>query len=170
MKPLLLALLFLPSITFGTGQTGDRLVYRGEEVEIFGFPLEAYFKENPPRPEWLTETNTACYRGYVATWEIVGDELFLKGVSRSEWTDPNVDPVSKEIFGKLFPKTKAPLKTDWFSGIISIPRGKILRFEGFTEVREKEEHLTFENGRLIKTRLIDNRPKPRPFFKGKGIP
>jgi hypothetical protein len=166
MKPFLIALLLIPSITFGTGQTGDRLLYKGEEAEVFGFPLEPYFEKNPPRPEWLTEMNTACYRGYVATWVLAGDELVLKSVSRTEWPDPEKDPVSKEIIGKLFPKLKAPVKADWFSGIISIPRGKILRFEGFTEIREKEEQLTFENGRLMKSRVIDNRPKSRPFRRG----
>lgn len=169
MKHLLFALALLPSLAFGTGQNGERLVYKGSEVEMFGFPLESYFEQNPPRPEWLTEINTACHRGYVGSWEISGGELYLKSVSRAKWSEANSDPVEKEIFGKLFPKATSPLRADWFTGVISIPRGKILRYEGFTEIREKEELLTFKEGRLVNTRELDRRPRAPSHIKGKGV-
>lgn len=168
MKRLLFALALLPSLAFGTGQNGERLVYKGGEVEMFGFPLESYFERNPPRPAWLTETNSASHRGYVGSWEIIGGDLYLKSVSRIEWTT-NSDPVEKEIFEKLFPKAKSPLRADWFSGVISIPKGKILRYEGFTEIREKEELLTFKEGRLVNTRELDHRRRAPSHLKGKGI-
>lgn len=170
MKTLLLILLFLPGVLFGTTQSGDKLILEGEEVEMYGAPLEAYFKQAPPRPPWLTEMNTACYRGYIATWEIVADELFLKAVFRDPASNPMRKAARGQIFRKLFPKTKAPLKATWFSGTLSVPRGKILSYVGFTEVREKTQFLDFEKGRLLRIRLIDNRRRSPAQKKDKGIP
>jgi hypothetical protein len=54
-----------------------------------------------------------------------------------------------------------PLLADWFSGVIRIPRGKMLHYVhmGFGSVYEQELHIKIEQGRVVRSRLIDNRGK-----------
>ena len=50
---------------------------------------------------------------------------------------------------------------DWFTGVVRVPRGKLLRYihMGFGSVFEKELHLKIEKGRVTASRTIDNRGK-----------
>jgi len=65
-----------------TAQETDRILIDGVQHELFTNPLEMYretyrrdivfFQDHP---------NTACWRGYVAEWEIVEGKLFLLKVN-----------------------------------------------------------------------------------------
>ncbi|MFZ4859678.1 MAG: hypothetical protein ACOYL3_25175 [Desulfuromonadaceae bacterium] len=89
--------------------------------------------------------STNCWRGYVGTWEIIDDSLYLvglKGGFRLVGTDP--------------------LFADWFTGVLRIPYGKILQYVhmGFGSVYEKEGHLCINKGLLVRSREINNKDKP----------
>jgi hypothetical protein len=87
---------------------------------------------------------TACWRGYVAKWELRNGRFYLR-----------------EIRGKYELTGDEPLFADWFSGVLRIPRGQLLQYVhmGFASVYEEELHIKIERGMVVKSRVIDNRDK-----------
>jgi hypothetical protein len=154
-RRLVFALFALPTLAWATVQVPDKLIFEGKSHELYAVPLESYFSGRRPRPKWLKETNTACWRGYVATWEVVDDMLYLKRVDLGNFEKP------KNLTPRLFPGKKPPIPADWFSGTVRVPMGKVLPNAPvvFGPVREEDLFLTFENGRLVKRHRVDNRGK-----------
>ena len=63
-----------------TAQIGEKLIYDGRQVSMCSEPLGDYFAFGGRNPEF--ESNcTALWRGYVGTWEIVGDRLDIVSLS-----------------------------------------------------------------------------------------
>ena len=54
-----------------TAQVGETLLINGEEHEIFNEPLRFLFALMGRQPPFVANS-TACWRGYVGTWEIRG--------------------------------------------------------------------------------------------------
>lgn len=166
MKTLLFTLLLWPSLIFATAQIPDQLLYESKQEEIFSTPLEQYFAQEGNRPEWLTMTNTACWRGYVASWEVRNGTLYLTEITRDEW-DPDTQEVEyKDISKKIFPNASWPVKATWFSGSIQMPRGELIEYVhmGFASVYEQNLFLEFEDGVLQRVRIVNHTPShmPRP--------
>jgi len=88
--------------------------------------------------------STACWRGYVGTWELREGKFYLVNIS-----------------GKYKLKSAKPLFADWVNAVIRIPKGELLHYVhmGFGSVYEFETHLKIENGLVIDERRIDNRRK-----------
>ena len=78
LKSLLVVLVF-SSLCPATEQICDRFHHDGNKY--FGyydqFPLEDYWSNENPKPECLYMGSTACWRGYIATWEVRNGSLFL---------------------------------------------------------------------------------------------
>ena len=94
--------------------------------------------------------STACWRRYLGTWEIRDGQLFLN-----------------ELKGRYRIRDGKPLQADWFTGVLRIPKGKLLHLVnmGFASVYERELHIKVENGRVVASREIDN--TGTPFDLGK---
>jgi hypothetical protein len=60
-----------------TRQIRDTLLFEGEEHRLNDELLEAYFNEYPDRKPQSDVELTALWRGYVATFEVVADELLI---------------------------------------------------------------------------------------------
>jgi len=160
--------LFFAAICAGaTEQSPERLIFEGKEVMCENYPLESFFEKQSHRPDWLTETNTACWRGYIGLWEIKDGFLFLTKLERDEWTDPAKDSEVMDITHRVFPDAKPPIRADWYSGSIHVPKGKILRTEGFTSIYERYVVLSFKNGVLSSTKTLNMHVKPLPHWKRK---
>ncbi|MDM8549368.1 hypothetical protein QUF72_04785 [Desulfobacterales bacterium HSG2] len=135
-----------------TAQAHEKLLYEGEQVSMsFCPPLP----EGHPRiievspdeidhnePENFLIGSTACWRGYIGSWEIRNGKFYLTGIS-----------------GRYKMTGETPVFADWFSGTIRIPKGKQLHYvhAGFETVYEKEIHVNIEKGLVIKTKEADNR-------------
>ena len=158
---IIFALLLFPSISSATAQSADKLIYKGKTERIFTNPLESYFDINNPRPEHLFNAIcTACYRGYIATWEIIDNHLYLVKLDKNYCGRTNTEiPLNL-----IFPNKEAPIDANWFSGAIRIPLGKLLHGVriGYESIYEKDLILKFINGKLISEQIIDNRNKPIP--------
>jgi hypothetical protein len=89
--------------------------------------------------DWIF-SSTACHRGYQGTWEIRDQFLYLKKIEGEE----------AEMIGD------EPIPADWFTGTLSVGRGKILHNFGDGPVYEKLQVITIEAGRIVSTDLIDN--------------
>ncbi len=136
---------------FGTAQFPDFLVYNGDTLSIYTNPLESYF-DNHSRPDSLFAEigshSTACWRGYIAYWELKNDSLFL---TKIEGDSINID------FSYIFKdrKIKEKIFADWVNHSIFNAFGKLLYFEntGYASIYEFEREIKFKNGVL--TEIID---------------
>ena len=135
------------------------MIYEGETHALFSNPLEEYFNENNVRPKdvFSEGCTTACWRGYVALWEIKGKYLYLLKIELC--CGGGEIPISK-----IFPGRDAPIKATWFSGELRIPQGEELSYVhmGYGSVYERDLVLTIKNGKLIKKKIIDNTKKEHP--------
>jgi hypothetical protein len=192
-------LMLLPIISFATSQQKDLLKYAGEEFEISIFPLE----ESPirktksftfPIPEdykapvrFAQNTNsvrgvissTANHRGYVATWEVEDNKLYLTEINgwiadphHVSKDDPRHDDPKHRISWLEYTYRKATLDqlfpdqvkngrvlADWYSGELFIGgwHPGIKRSDEILRKQEQQAPLIFqvENG-IIKS-ITDRR-------------
>ena len=112
------------------------------------------------------------WRGYRGIWELADDALYLVGFEFG--------------FGglgleRLFPDRVKDGKVlaDWYNSKLIIPKGKVLRWDGFfSRTYIEEEHLSFRNGRILSRKRVINyldlpkgisRLVENPFFPNKEI-
>ncbi|MDR0533046.1 MAG: hypothetical protein LBH01_03740 [Verrucomicrobiales bacterium] len=149
--------------SFATAQFPEELVFEGETHALFANPLEDYFSFKNPRPNWLEATSTACWRGYMGSWEIKDGKLYLTKLIRKvyEGERGDVKPVDYDISKKIFPNEMLPLMATWFSGVLRVPQGKELRYVhmGYGSIYEQDLYLMFDQGKLIGKRVVKNDPK-----------
>ncbi len=108
-------------------------------------------------PEELSRRNspsfvnsTACWRRYVGTWEVRGGRLYLTGV-----------------VGCYEMRGAEPILAEWFSGLLHIPRGELLKYihMGFESVYEQDLYVRIEGGVVVESWTVDNRSR---FAKDAG--
>lgn len=143
-----------------TAQFHEQLILNGTNTSMASCPP---LPENDPRILPATEDEkaqsglincTACWRGYVGTWEIRTGRLYLVGL----------DGAFKLLDGQF-------LFADWVSGTLRVPQGKQLQYVhmGFQSVYEQEQLIHIENGLVTSMTTIDNRAqqprKPLVWFK-----
>ncbi len=95
---------------------------------------------------------TALWRGYVGTWEIVSDRLYLielHGELKSG-EDATLETVFPGYGDRVF--------AHWYSGIIRLPQGKMLEYVhmGYGSTYERDLLLEFEKGVLISRQIKVN--------------
>ncbi|HNW27514.1 MAG TPA: hypothetical protein PKN50_03460 [Spirochaetota bacterium] len=137
-----------------TAQAHEILILDGEPASMASVPpIPADHPRIAPVPEeevsaavtsgaiQMPVLSTACWRRYVATWEIRDRRLYLlsiEGVYR--------------VIGI------GPVPADWFSGTLRVPRGRLLScvHRGFESVYERDQYIDIEGGRETGRREIDN--------------
>ena len=141
-----------------TAQMPEKILYEGESGFLFTNPLEASFGKDNPRPGFAAP-HTACWRGYIGSWEIREDTLYL--VDIKAWIRDRDGKAAPVEFEALFPGKAKPLKADWFTGTLRIPRGKPIRYVhmGYQTMYEEEMLLRVEAGKVTDRQQIDNRNK-----------
>jgi len=136
-----------------TAQVHERLILDGEETSMaFCPPLpDGHPCIYEPEPdEALSDeakfilSNTACWRGYMGTWEIKDGRFYLR-----------------DLRGRFQMRDGGPILADWFSGVLRVPKGKRLSYVhmGFGSVYEEEIHIKVKSGLIVARRVIDNRGK-----------
>ena len=134
-----------------TAQIAERLLYQGEPVAMCTEPLERYFVLSCVFPKF--EANcTALWRGYVGSWEIVNDRLYLIGLEGILEDGTNVS------VSTFFPGFPDRVFAHWFSGTIRIPQGKQLRYVhmGYASTFERDLILDLDRGIVSDTRILQN--------------
>ncbi len=144
--------LFFTVCVFATGQTPDKVIYKGKEYSLNTNPLETFFKKNPqlnPKDGW---TSTALWRGYVATFKIEDNQLFVKDivVMDVDTTGGSDTTKWKSVFNQVFPNQEQ-VKVDWLTGILVIPNGKLVNYVhmGYASTYKKYILLEIQKGNLI---------------------
>ncbi len=104
--------------------THDGIVYKlHTPTPNKALPLEILWKDHKSRPR-LSEgpgglMSSACWRGYVAIWEVEKSILYLKGLDAWQ-VDKKAD--LKSLFPERFKKGR--VKADWFSGVLGLSTGR----------------------------------------------
>lgn len=135
-----------------TAQFSESLLYEGKRLSMQSQPLASYL-ESMPNPPTFQEVCTACWRGYVGTWEIINDHLYLVDLE-AHWQDG--EPVSLE---QLFPDCDGAaiqkVFAHWYSGTLRCARGKLLDYVhmGYDSTYERSLLLSFDCGVLVKTNV-----------------
>lgn len=145
-----------------TAQTPEVLILDGKKEDMFAEPLEAYFADGHPRPPLFDEPlSTGLWRGYIGTWEIQDDQLYLKSLERPTYKSVSGETIveNMDVLAIVFPKAKKPIKAEWFSGVISVPRGEMLRYVhmGFGSVFSRVLYVTLKDGKVLAKREVDNK-------------
>ncbi len=127
-----------------TAQIGDLLFYQGQRMTICDAPLGTYFRLGGAYPEF-EPSSTALMRGYVATWELLDDRLYL--VAIQGWLSNGEDASLESVF----PGYPERVFAHWYSGRIRVPRGKLLKYihAGYASIYERDLLLDFERGVLV---------------------
>jgi len=134
-----------------TAQIMERIKVDGQDLQMATEPLSSYFHKTDKGRE-LVSYSTACWRGYLGTWEIMEGKLYLVDL---EATITNFNKVGIDYF---FPNNDKVFAS-WYSGEIRIPNGELLRYEhmGYMSVYDEDEYLTIEKGVLISRRTNKNK-------------
>jgi len=148
-----------------TAQASERLLYQGEMRSMCAEPLGMYFALSGVKPDFQF-TCTALWRGYIGSWEIIDDRLYLVELSGRLMggTDANLET--------LFPGYPDRVFAHWYSGKVRIPQGKLLEcvHMGYGSVYENDLFLFFDKGVVTKSEVAVNGESPNPdALEGYGI-
>lgn len=100
-------------------QYSEILFYEGEKMWMGNEPLASYFAYAGIKPVFYPRS-TALYRGYIGTWEIVDQRLYLIQFEGSLMDGRKVN------VGTIFPDHPGRVFAHWYTGTISLPQGEIL--------------------------------------------
>jgi hypothetical protein len=134
-----------------TAQFTEQIVLNGQKRSLCTDPLESFFEMTGIHPEF-DATSTALWRGYVGTWEVLNERLYL--------IDLNAKLKSGQKVGvrTIFPGFSERAFAHWYSGVLRIPMGKLLRYVhgGYGSVYERDQFITVKKGVAVATSLVVN--------------
>ncbi len=113
--------------TNATMQIPDILIYKSDTVYIYQFPFEAYIQKDLTLYKKIFNHDeftysSSCWRGYMATWHLENDSLFLGELSNTEGTYKfNLDELfnSNQLRnGRVF--------ANWYNGEINAQFGDLI--------------------------------------------
>lgn len=132
---------FISNNSFATEQAMDIMIYRDSLSFLFardlvtdsppirGYPLEYFiWKDYDDKASWkvkeeMLKSYRWCMRGYIATWEMRNDSLFLMAISYGPTVTAFVQgkPADSFPLEKLFPDRDVTngVFADWFTGFIN---------------------------------------------------
>jgi len=150
-----------------TAQIPDSIAIDGAQHMLFSEPLEAYYSDYRPRPSFAPG-NTANWRGYIASWEIRDNRLYLSGIKAEVcdragpqgWRCDKRHPIGLK---DLFPKGNGMVFAEWYSGTLRVPLGKQMNYVhmGYQSTYEFDLLIVVEKGIVTSTTTVDNRKAPR---------
>jgi len=154
MKALSTLILFIcfNLTVFGTAQYPDKIIYNGKEYRLHSNPMESYFEQYPDKRPEGGIMSTALWRGYVATFELKDNQLYLKDIEieiEISIKDEKGEYRWKSVLNEVFPNQEL-IKIDWLTGLLVLPEGKIVNYVhmGYASTYERYVLLEFENGNL----------------------
>ena len=134
-----------------TAQIAEKLIYKGEKLAMLANPLSNYFAMGGIGPNFQYNC-TALWRGYVGTWDIASDRLYLIGLHGT------LVGGETATLASIFPNYPERVFAHWFTGTVRIPQGKRLEYVhmGYGSTYERDLLLEFEKGVLIESRVRVN--------------
>jgi len=130
-----------------TIQKNDRIYIDGKLYELLSTPLKAFFEDNPDIPTFKGKM-PGCKRGYVATWRLRNNVLYLTGFQQ----------VSPDIFINANKVLTGPkIFAVWYKGILRIPVGPVIHhYSNGAELHEREIRIYVEYGVVMNHEIVHN--------------
>lgn len=122
-----------------TAQIPEKLIYRNKVLAMTCTPLDGYLEANNINLEKFNNGRcSALWRGYIGTWEIENNQIFLNKIQNLNNENINLQD--------LIPNKKH--FCEWFTGQITYVEGHNLSYfhGGFGGIYEIETHLEIKNG------------------------
>jgi|GEM_PF-4528863 len=166
----LLKIIFLFFITidvYGTPQIFDRLIINNDTLRIYSNPLGRFgyniFTDTTYSKRKCDSRN--CYRGYIATFQVINDSLFL--TEMRDCCNKNLKVKLSVAFKKTFRNGKVHL--DWLTDSIYAQLGTNILYQNpYKPIYENELELIFQKGLLISKDTIDNSKTRLTYKKNSG--
>ena len=163
MKLLIIIVIYLNVAinTFATAQFPDRLIYNGVRYNLTVNPMELYFNNNPDKRPRPNVTSSALWRGYIATFEIIQNELWVVDiiidVSTFDYEKRRFTNDYKSVIQECL-DGRDRMKLDWFNGILILPQGRIIEYVhmGYDSIYENYVLILIENGNYIREINLNN--------------
>ena len=172
MKQLFLILLVIflaVSTAFSTEQTPDKLIIGRDTIYLKSFPLDYVRVKHKIKAPFdygkYTFPHTGCYRGYIATWQIIGEFLTLKEVQKIDSVGTQLNIIEYLSSSGYTPKIiNGYVVADWYSDTLRLYdffsenfAYKLNEFyvsKEYSRNRDKKIELIFENGKLIENNIV----------------
>ncbi len=164
---LILAVIFFAlSTAFSTEQFPDKLIIGKDTIYLKSFPLESLnLMKAPFHYDGYSFPSTGCYRGYVATWQIVDKALTLKEVQKIDSVGTQLNIIEYLSNNGYIPKiTNGNIVADWYSDTLKLydffAYNLAYKFDEFyiskdyLRDKNKKIELVFETGKLIRNDII----------------
>ena len=128
-----------------TAQASERLIYKGERLSLCTEPLGPFIQNNGLDYKFDV-TSTALWRGYIGTWTIEQERLYLVAIDGSVGMD------------KLFPGFSDGVFAHWYTSTLRCPQGALLKYVhgGFGSVYEDDLFFDVTKGVVTNERLVRN--------------
>jgi len=148
-------------------QVPDILIYKGDTLSLFSNPLELYLKLKGFGDDARGCNSSACGRGYVATWLVRNDSLFLMSIKSCsnyvvagvvtglECENSDTSRVMKFVRKEFNARVTF---ASWYSGDLLSPQGRLIQYVhmGYSSTYERELQFKIENGLVKGTRVKEN--------------
>lgn len=161
MKTIFIVFIFIVSClqVFATRQIPDIIIIKGIKYKLPDERLNIY-KDKVPEENYLGECClSSLWRGYIATFEVRDSQLFLVHLyiydcGGSSSIDNYENQISK--VNTIFPNQNE-VKVDWFTGIVIVPYGEIVRKFFYPNSRWYENYflLEIDKGNITKVKELD---------------
>jgi hypothetical protein len=140
-----------------TAQFSELLMLEGKQHALCSYPLASYFALGGESVAFRA-SSTALSRGYIGTWEILDQRLYL--IRLQGWLQAE-SPVSLET---VFPGYPQRVFAHWFSGTLRLPQGQLLHYVhgGFGSCYEQDLLIDFDQGVVSQTTLRHNSLPAQP--------
>jgi hypothetical protein len=151
---ILIMMMSLGTASHGTAQKPDKIIYQGKTYDLHSNPLETYFDKYPnKRPQGVISSN--LWRGYIATFEIIDNCLYLIDIKSLRHKDNQSETVWRSVFQEIF-QGYNKVKVDWFNGLLVIPHGRMTKFvnTGYASLFEHYFILEIERSDLKKEKRL----------------
>ncbi len=144
-----------------TAQFSETLHIDGETVGMCTNPLGTYFSLGGKQPLFDWRYSTALWRGYLGTWEVVDERLYL--VKLTCYLEAGVEATLADVF----PGYPDRVFAHWYTGTLRIPQGERLKYvhQGYQSTYEKDLLIDVEKGVLKQRRIRENQMPPEESRK-----
>ena len=133
MKPaaLFLTLLAIAGSAFATAQAPDILKHDGKTYDLHSNPLNEFLRAAGIQLPETGVVSTGLWRGYIATWAIRDDKLYLDDVRVPTRAYAESDAPEEKRFRSamehIFQNSKPKVAT-WFTGHLIVPTGELVDY------------------------------------------
>ena len=134
-----------------TAQFSELLMLEGKQHSLCSYPLASYFALGGESVAFRA-SSTALSRGYIGTWEILDQRLYL--IRLQGWLEDE-SPVSLETVFAGYPQR---VFAHWFSGTLRLPQGQLLHYVhgGFGSCYEQDLLIDVARGVVTAKRVRVN--------------